>query len=278
MNDHAVKARRFWNCTTASGRCSCQPGTKDRRGCWPGWGSGPWPPPAAGLPPPWSAGRVGDPGRGAGSCRRDRAGNRASGVGGPGERLRRRPGRDRRDAAGLEAAAVLGGGRHRRPGHPDLRAAGGRAGLRPRPRPPPGTGAPGPHGTGQNHLHGRPDLADTIAPPQAYQDAGADALCPGPHPSGGDPPAVASVDRPVNVLARPGCLGRRAAAAGVGRVSAGGAFAFAAVGAVVEAATELREAGVRVLAACPRRPDATKSARAETSPPDAVSGDPGPKL
>jgi 2-methylisocitrate lyase-like PEP mutase family enzyme len=33
------------------------------------------------------------------------------------------------------------------------------------------------------------------------------------------------------------------AAAGVGRVSVGGAFAFAALGAVVEAATELRDAG-----------------------------------
>jgi 2-methylisocitrate lyase-like PEP mutase family enzyme len=55
---------------------------------------------------------------------------------------------------------------------------------------------------------------------------------------------VASVDRPVNVLARPGVPSvGELAAAGVGRVSVGGAFAFAAVGAVVEAGTELREAG-----------------------------------
>jgi 2-methylisocitrate lyase-like PEP mutase family enzyme len=55
---------------------------------------------------------------------------------------------------------------------------------------------------------------------------------------------VASVDRPVNVLAVAGAppVGELAAA-GVSRVSVGGAFAFAALGAVVEAATELREAG-----------------------------------
>jgi 2-methylisocitrate lyase-like PEP mutase family enzyme len=55
---------------------------------------------------------------------------------------------------------------------------------------------------------------------------------------------VASVDRPVNVLAVPGAPRvPELAAAGVGRVSVGGAFAFAALGAVVEAATELRDAG-----------------------------------
>jgi 2-methylisocitrate lyase-like PEP mutase family enzyme len=50
--------------------------------------------------------------------------------------------------------------------------------------------------------------------------------------------------RPVNVLALPGAPPvAELAAAGVSRVSVGGAFAFAALGAVVEAATELREAG-----------------------------------
>jgi 2-methylisocitrate lyase-like PEP mutase family enzyme len=52
------------------------------------------------------------------------------------------------------------------------------------------------------------------------------------------------VDRPVNVLARPGVPAvAELAAVGVSRVSVGGGFAFAALGAVVEAARELLEAG-----------------------------------
>jgi 2-methylisocitrate lyase-like PEP mutase family enzyme len=97
----------------------------------------------------------------------------------------------------------------------------------------------------ENYLHGRPDLADTIARLQAYQDAGADVLyAPGLTHLEEIRQLVASVDRPVNVLARPGMppVGELAAA-GVRRVSVGGAFAFAAVGAMVEAATELLEAG-----------------------------------
>jgi 2-methylisocitrate lyase-like PEP mutase family enzyme len=97
----------------------------------------------------------------------------------------------------------------------------------------------------ENYLHGRPDLADTIARLQAYQDAGADVLyAPGLTRLEEIRQLVTSVDRPVNVLARPGVPSvGELAAAGVGRVSVGGAFAFAAIGAVVEAATELREAG-----------------------------------
>jgi 2-methylisocitrate lyase-like PEP mutase family enzyme len=55
---------------------------------------------------------------------------------------------------------------------------------------------------------------------------------------------VSSVDRPVNVLALPGApTVSELAAAGVSRVSVGGAFAFTALGAVIEAARELREQG-----------------------------------
>jgi 2-methylisocitrate lyase-like PEP mutase family enzyme len=55
---------------------------------------------------------------------------------------------------------------------------------------------------------------------------------------------VSSVDRPLNVIALPGGPSvAELADAGVRRVSVGGAFAFAALGAVVEAATELREQG-----------------------------------
>ena len=97
----------------------------------------------------------------------------------------------------------------------------------------------------ENYLYGRPDLADTITRLQAYQDAGADVLyAPGVSNLAEIRQLVASVDRPVNVLARPGVPPvPELAAAGVARVSVGGAFAFAALGALVEAATELRDEG-----------------------------------
>jgi 2-methylisocitrate lyase-like PEP mutase family enzyme len=97
----------------------------------------------------------------------------------------------------------------------------------------------------ENYLHGRPDLADTIARLQAYQEAGADVLyAPGLRSLDDIRQLVASVDRPVNVLTVAGAPPvAELAAAGVARVSVGGAFAFAALGAVVEAATELRQAG-----------------------------------
>jgi hypothetical protein len=57
----------------------------------------------------------------------------------------------------------------------------------------------------ENHLHGRPDLADTIGRLQAYQEAGADVLyAPGLTSLEDIRRLVAAVDRPVNVLARPG--------------------------------------------------------------------------
>jgi 2-methylisocitrate lyase-like PEP mutase family enzyme len=97
----------------------------------------------------------------------------------------------------------------------------------------------------ENYLHGRPDLADTIARLQAYQEAGADVVyAPGLRRLEDIRQLVTSVDRPVNVLALPGVPPvPELAAAGVSRVSVGGAFAFAAAGAVVEAASELRQAG-----------------------------------
>jgi 2-methylisocitrate lyase-like PEP mutase family enzyme len=97
----------------------------------------------------------------------------------------------------------------------------------------------------ENYLHGRPDLADTIARLQAYQEAGADVLyAPGLRRLEDITRLVTSVDRPVNVLALAGAPPvAELAAAGVSRVSVGGAFAFAALGAVVEAANELRQAG-----------------------------------
>jgi 2-methylisocitrate lyase-like PEP mutase family enzyme len=97
----------------------------------------------------------------------------------------------------------------------------------------------------ENHIRGRDDLADTIARLQAYQEAGADVLyAPGLTSAEDIRHVVESVDRPVNVLARPGAPSTaELAALGVARVSVGGAFAFAALGALCEAATELRERG-----------------------------------
>jgi 2-methylisocitrate lyase-like PEP mutase family enzyme len=97
----------------------------------------------------------------------------------------------------------------------------------------------------ENLLHGRSDLADTIARLQAYQDAGADVLfAPGISDLDVVREVVASVDRPVNVLARPdGPTVSELAAAGVARISVGGAFAFAAYAALVEAGRELLDEG-----------------------------------
>jgi 2-methylisocitrate lyase-like PEP mutase family enzyme len=97
----------------------------------------------------------------------------------------------------------------------------------------------------ENYLHGRPDLADTIARLQAYQDAGADVLyAPGLRRLEDIRQLIREVDRPVNVLALDGVPPvPELARAGVSRISVGGSFAFAALGAVVSAATELREQG-----------------------------------
>jgi 2-methylisocitrate lyase-like PEP mutase family enzyme len=97
----------------------------------------------------------------------------------------------------------------------------------------------------ENYLHGRPDLANTIARLQAYQEAGADVLyAPGLTKLDDIRQVVTSVDRPVNVLALAGVPAVPAlAAAGVGRISVGSAFAWTALGAVVEAGRELLDAG-----------------------------------
>jgi 2-methylisocitrate lyase-like PEP mutase family enzyme len=97
----------------------------------------------------------------------------------------------------------------------------------------------------ENYLHGRQDLADTIARLQAYQAAGADVLfAPGLTDLADIRQVVAAVDRPVNVLAMKGVppVGELASA-GVSRVSVGGAFAFAALAALADAAAELRDNG-----------------------------------
>jgi 2-methylisocitrate lyase-like PEP mutase family enzyme len=97
----------------------------------------------------------------------------------------------------------------------------------------------------ENYLHGRMDLDDTITRMHAYQEAGADVLF---APRLDDPDELrqllAAVDVPVSVLAGPHTPNvGELAALGVSRISVGGAFAVAAYGAMVAAATELREQG-----------------------------------
>jgi 2-methylisocitrate lyase-like PEP mutase family enzyme len=97
----------------------------------------------------------------------------------------------------------------------------------------------------ENLIRGRDDLADTIERLQAYQEAGADVLfAPGLTGAQDIRHVVESVDRPVSVLALRGAPSTsELAALGVARVSVGGAFAFAALGALREAAEELRDRG-----------------------------------
>ncbi len=97
----------------------------------------------------------------------------------------------------------------------------------------------------ENYLHGRPDLDDTIARLVRYRDAGADVLyAPGLSSPDDIRAVVTAVEAPVNVLALPG--GPTVAALadlGVARISVGGAFAYAALGALVAAGRELLEHG-----------------------------------
>jgi 2-methylisocitrate lyase-like PEP mutase family enzyme len=97
----------------------------------------------------------------------------------------------------------------------------------------------------ENYLHGRPDLDDTIERLQAYERAGADVLfAPGLSDLQDIRRIVESVTIPVSVLALANVPPvPKLASVGVRRVSLGGAFAFAALGAVVTAADELRQRG-----------------------------------
>jgi 2-methylisocitrate lyase-like PEP mutase family enzyme len=97
----------------------------------------------------------------------------------------------------------------------------------------------------ENYLRGNPDLRDTIVRLQAYQEAGADVLyAPGIERAEDIRELTRSVELPVNVLARPATpTVEELAALGVKRISVGGAFAFAAYAAALDAARELLEDG-----------------------------------
>lgn len=97
----------------------------------------------------------------------------------------------------------------------------------------------------ENHIRGNPDLGDTIARLQAYEEAGADVLyAPGLATAAEIRTVCQAVSRPVNVLARPGGLNvAEIAEAGARRISVGGALAWAAVNALISAAERMREHG-----------------------------------
>ncbi len=105
----------------------------------------------------------------------------------------------------------------------------------------------------ENFLHGRPDLADTIRRLQSFAGAGADVLyAPGLPSLDAIREVCASVSKPVNVVM--GLKGatfsvEELAAAGVKRISVGGAFARAALGAFVRAAREVKDKGTFTFAA-----------------------------
>ena len=99
----------------------------------------------------------------------------------------------------------------------------------------------------ENFLHGRPDLDDTIRRLQAFEKAGADVVyAPGLPSLDAIRTVCAAVEKPVNVL-----MGLKGATftvedlqdAGVKRISVGGAFARAALGAFMRAAREVKEQG-----------------------------------
>src|SRR5829696_3762239 len=97
----------------------------------------------------------------------------------------------------------------------------------------------------ENYLHGRPDLAETIARLKSFQEAGADVLyAPGLSELDDIRSLVEAVDRPVNVLARPGAPSvAELAQAGVCPVSRGSAIALTAVRGLGGACRELPDEG-----------------------------------
>jgi 2-methylisocitrate lyase-like PEP mutase family enzyme len=98
----------------------------------------------------------------------------------------------------------------------------------------------------ENHLHGNPDLNDTIARLNAYAEAGADVLyAPGLVSAEEIKSVCDAVPKPVNVLAfsRLGLTFDEIAAAGAQRVSVGGGLTWTATNAMIEAAERIIDAG-----------------------------------
>ena len=96
----------------------------------------------------------------------------------------------------------------------------------------------------ENHLRGNPDLEDTIARLQAYEQAGADVLYAPRLSSSEEIRAVSeATSKPLNVLARPHLTTSEIAEAGGRRISLGGPLTWTAVDAMVQAAEKMRDDG-----------------------------------
>lgn len=99
----------------------------------------------------------------------------------------------------------------------------------------------------ENLLHGRNDLDDTIRRLQAFEAAGADVLyAPGVHDLATIRTVVASIGKPFNLVmgfADPTLTLAQLSAAGVKRISVGGAMSRYALSAFLRSAREMKENG-----------------------------------
>jgi len=96
----------------------------------------------------------------------------------------------------------------------------------------------------ENHIRGNPDLDDTIARLQAFEEAGADALyAPGLGSVDEIRAVCEAVSKPVNVLAVASLSAAEIFGAGAQRISVGGALTWVAAKAFADAATAIRDDG-----------------------------------
>ena len=96
----------------------------------------------------------------------------------------------------------------------------------------------------ENHIRGNPDLKDTIARLQAFEEAGADVLyAPGLKDVSEIRAVCSAVSKPVNVLAVPRLSLAAIRQAGARRVSVGGSLTWVALKAMVDAAESMRDSG-----------------------------------
>jgi 2-methylisocitrate lyase-like PEP mutase family enzyme len=93
----------------------------------------------------------------------------------------------------------------------------------------------------ENHIRGNPDLDDTIARLQAYEQAGADVLYAPGLRSGEEIRSICeATSKPVNVLAQAGLSLSEIVEAGGQRISVGGALTWVAVRAMADVAEQVR--------------------------------------
>ncbi len=106
----------------------------------------------------------------------------------------------------------------------------------------------------ENYVRDNPDLDDTIARLQAYEQAGADVLYAPRLPSASEIRAIRdATSKPLNVLAGPGLSMEEIIESGGQRVSVGGRLTWVAINAMAAAAEGLRDGGDLPMQADPAR-------------------------